>query len=144
MRAPGLLDSLSARARADAFHHELEGISRILPPTPVGPRTLTVLQVASTLAAKRPAKDIEVETLGPISVRVHRPVSRDGGALPAMLWIHGGGYVIGTAAQDDAPCHYFAEELGIVVAAVDYCRRLGSASGLWICSTRRISPTRSD
>ena len=39
---------------------------------------------------------------------------------PAMLWIHGGGYVMGNAAQDDALCRHFAETLGIVVAAVDY------------------------
>jgi acetyl esterase/lipase len=37
-----------------------------------------------------------------------------------LLWIHGGGMVIGTAAQDDAICRRFAEELGIIVAAVDY------------------------
>jgi acetyl esterase/lipase len=37
-----------------------------------------------------------------------------------MLWIHGGGYVIGTAGQDDAVCRHFAEELGIIVAAVEY------------------------
>ena len=37
-----------------------------------------------------------------------------------MLWIHGGGYVIGTAAQDDSLCRRFARELGMVVAAVDY------------------------
>ncbi len=37
-----------------------------------------------------------------------------------MLWIHGGGMVMGTAAQDDAICRHFSEELGITVAAVDY------------------------
>jgi acetyl esterase/lipase len=37
-----------------------------------------------------------------------------------MLWIHGGGMVMGTAAQDDAICRRFVEELGIIVASVDY------------------------
>jgi acetyl esterase/lipase len=37
-----------------------------------------------------------------------------------MLWMHGGGYVMGTAAQDDALCRHLARALGIVVAAVDY------------------------
>ena len=37
-----------------------------------------------------------------------------------MLWIHGGGYVMGTAAQDDALCRSYADALGIVVASVDY------------------------
>ena len=52
-------------------------------------------------------------------MRLHRPdgVSRPG---PALLWIHGGGYVIGTAQQDDELCRRFARELGVTVAAVDY------------------------
>jgi acetyl esterase/lipase len=43
-----------------------------------------------------------------------------------MLWIHGGGYVLGTAAQDDAVCRHFATALDIVVAAVDYRLAPGS------------------
>ena len=42
------------------------------------------------------------------------------GPLPALLWVHGGGYVLGTAAQDDSVCGHFAQSLGIVVAAVEY------------------------
>ena len=54
-----------------------------------------------------------------VGVRLHRPdgVSQSGAAL---LWIHGGGYVMGTAQQDDAVCRRFARELGVTVAAVDY------------------------
>ena len=37
-----------------------------------------------------------------------------------MLWIHGGGYVIGKAAQDDVLCRRYARELGATVASVDY------------------------
>jgi acetyl esterase/lipase len=76
-----------------------------------------------------PAQNVVVESVGPISLRVHRPVSSDG-RLPALLWIHGGGYVMGKAALDDAVCRHFAEKLGIVVAAVDYPNRVavGGAS----------------
>jgi acetyl esterase/lipase len=66
-----------------------------------------------------PTKGVEVEAVGATSVRVHRPAPT-GDPMPALLWIHGGGFVIGTAAQDDTVCRYFARELGIVVAAVDY------------------------
>ena len=55
-------------------------------------------------------------------MRVHRPDGLAAAPVPALLWIHGGGYVIGTAAQDDALCRHFASELGAVVAAVDYRR----------------------
>ena len=36
------------------------------------------------------------------------------------MWIHGGGYVIGTAQQDDRLCRRFSTRLGITVASVDY------------------------
>jgi acetyl esterase/lipase len=54
-----------------------------------------------------------------VTVRVHRPAAGEG-PWPALLWIHGGGYVIGTAAQDDDLCRHLAGKAGIVVAAVDY------------------------
>ena len=52
-------------------------------------------------------------------VRLYRPVGANG-ATPALLWIHGGGYVIGSAAEDDALCRRYARTLGMTVAAVDY------------------------
>ena len=58
--------------------------------------------------------------LGPVSVRLHRPANGDGGRRPAVLWIHGGGFVIGNARQEDARCRELARALGAVVAAVDY------------------------
>jgi acetyl esterase/lipase len=42
------------------------------------------------------------------------------GRAPALLWIHGGGYVIGSAAQDDDLCRRYARELGAIIASVDY------------------------
>ncbi len=39
---------------------------------------------------------------------------------PAMLWIHGGGFIIGTPEQDEKPNIALCRELGIAVAAVDY------------------------
>lgn len=56
---------------------------------------------------------------GGARVRVHRPE-----ALPqptaGLLWIHGGGYIIGAPDQDDAVCSRLARDLGIVVAAAHY------------------------
>lgn len=64
--------------------------------------------------------DVEVITLGSgAGVRLFRPV---GVSEPtaALLWIHGGGYVIGTAQQDDRLCRRFSGRLGITVASVEY------------------------
>lgn len=38
----------------------------------------------------------------------------------ALLWIHGGGYVIGVPEVEHEVCARYAEELGILVASVDY------------------------
>jgi acetyl esterase/lipase len=52
-------------------------------------------------------------------VRVHKPATL-AVPSPALLWIHGGCYVIGEAAQDDRLCSRFVDALGIVVASVEY------------------------
>ena len=75
--------------------------------------------MGTRLLARMPKRGVTVQTLGPTSVRVHQPTASDG-PLAALLWVHGGGYVLGTAAQDDSVCGHFAQSLGIVVAAVEY------------------------
>lgn len=39
---------------------------------------------------------------------------------PALLWLHGGGYVIGRPEMDDRVCIQYTLELGISVVSVDY------------------------
>jgi acetyl esterase/lipase len=64
--------------------------------------------------------DIEVITLGSgAGVRLFRPVGVPEPA-PALLWIHGGGYVVGTAQQEDQLCRRVSRRLGITVASVEY------------------------
>ena len=75
--------------------------------------------MGTRLLARARKRGVAVQTLGPTSVRVHQPTASDG-PLPALLWVHGGGYVLGSAAQDDSVCGHFAQSLGIVVAAVEY------------------------
>ena len=103
------------------FHPELRRAARMLPRQIITPVTLPLLRRASRLMWRRaPADDIEVLTLSSgVGVRLFRPAG-DAGTTPALLWIHGGGYVIGDAAQDDVLCRRFARELGATVASVDY------------------------
>src|SRR5690606_6358671 len=42
------------------------------------------------------------------------------GATAAFYWIHGGGMVGGTVDASDAYCAWIAEELGVLVASVEY------------------------
>lgn len=69
---------------------------------------------------RRVPKDVEALTLpSGVAVRLYRPTAATGPA-PALLWIHGGGYVIGHPGQDDELCRRFARRLGATVASVDY------------------------
>jgi acetyl esterase/lipase len=54
-----------------------------------------------------------------VNVRVYEPTKTIPGK-PAVLWIHGGAFVLGTADQDEALCQRFVERSGAVVVSVDY------------------------
>ncbi|MEV4623290.1 alpha/beta hydrolase [Asanoa sp. NPDC049573] len=55
---------------------------------------------------------------GSVPVRVFRPVGFSG-PLPGLLWIHGGGLLVGSARSDSAPVGYTAS-LPCVTVSVDY------------------------
>ena len=102
-----------------AIHPELRRIARFIPRQIVYRWSIPLLRKAST--AKAPGNHRPEALILPsgVGVRLFRPDGADD-RLPALLWIHGGGYVLGGAAQDDDTCRAFADRLGIVVAAVDY------------------------
>jgi acetyl esterase/lipase len=104
----------------DDFHPDLRRVARWLPRGGISARTLKPVRLLSGLQSHIPSTAVEVAAMAAVSVRVHRPSPRSEEPLPAMLWIHGGGFVMGKAAQDDALCRRFAQDVGIIVAAVDY------------------------
>jgi acetyl esterase/lipase len=102
------------------FHPDLRRVARVIPKQVITPATLPIVRLATRLMGRHTPDDVEVLTLtSGVGVRLYRPTgpSRTG---PALLWIHGGGYLIGSAAQDDQLCRRFARELGATVASVDY------------------------
>jgi len=64
-------------------------------------------------------KSVTAEDGASITVRVYRP-SNTADTLPAMLWIHGGGYVIGEAKNDDLIVSGYVKSVGCAVVSVDY------------------------
>lgn len=64
---------------------------------------------------------LRVIKIAEMSARLHLPDNGvDAGPFGALLWIHGGGYVMGHPRQDDALCSMIAATLGIVVLAPQY------------------------
>lgn len=55
-----------------------------------------------------------------VSLRLLRPRSLDATPQPALLWFHGGGQVLGYAAQDDAYLKPLCATVGCITIAVDY------------------------
>lgn len=101
----------------DPFHPDLTMHAR-LPRRTLTMRTVKLIRFLERW--QRPTKHApEIVRLdADVTLRVFRPPGER--ARPGLLWIHGGGMVLGTAKQDDQLCRRITDELGIVVAAVDY------------------------
>lgn len=54
------------------------------------------------------------------AVRVYRPIGVDRDTLPVLLWLHGGGFVVGDLDQADADCRELATRARAVVVSLDY------------------------
>jgi acetyl esterase len=67
-------------------------------------------------------KDVTIDTeAGPIPARLYRPAGVPAAArLPALVFFHGGGWVIGDLETHDVLCRQLTAEAGIAVVAVDY------------------------
>jgi len=53
-------------------------------------------------------------------IKIYEPAGREGRRLPALLWIHGGGYVLGHPDGDDGLCGEFVKNADCVVVSPDY------------------------
>jgi acetyl esterase len=59
--------------------------------------------------------------LGPIAVRLYRPTGTAAtDVLPALVWYHGGGWLLGDLDSHDVMCRRFANAARCRVIAVDY------------------------
>ncbi|WP_433189954.1 alpha/beta hydrolase [Actinoallomurus sp. CA-150999] len=75
-------------------------------PAPVPPPTTTVF------------RDEQVD--GAVRVRVYSPPDRLAPPRPCVYWIHGGGYISGSALTVDPRLNRWVETLDCVIVAVDY------------------------
>jgi len=119
------LGAVKRKRMIDAASPELRNRQLWLPLSMRGPRSL---KVGRTMMGKQP--------LVPATCSVRAETASAGGSTPvpvlvydrpdrttpsgALLWIHGGGLVMGTAEQANELCSRFVNDLGIVVVNVDY------------------------
>ena len=100
---PDIRDALSKLPRTDPSNPFLRLVSRVAIP----------LMPAARVAGVTVRRVRE----GGARARLYTPQERSGAGL---LWVHGGGFVLGAAKIDDQVCAETARELGVVVASVDY------------------------
>lgn len=111
------------------FHPELRRAAALIPPISFGP-TLARLAVAAQHWSGTPRpplvegvsiRDELITASDGVSIRVRTYVpTADPRTRPAMLWIHGGGMILGTPEQDQVQNIELCRKLGLVIAAVDY------------------------
>lgn len=103
----------------------LDLVNAAAPAEPVAPTPETSREAYRGLAATLPpgpAVTVEERTIpgpaGEIPVRIYTP--EGDGALPALVFLHGGGWTIGDLDTHDHPARTLCAEAGIVVVSVDY------------------------
>lgn len=99
------------------FHPDLARLARFAPRHLIGPQSSKLLRGLYVLNRPKPVPGVTVTT--PARLRIYRP---DQLQAPAggLVWMHGGGMVIGNARQDERLTSAVARDLGIIVASVDY------------------------
>jgi len=104
----------------------LEDLARLaLPPINAIPATEARQQYRDSRALLRPPApslphviDLRTsEDAGAVPLRVYRPAD---GMLPALVFFHGGGWVVGDLDTHDVVCRQIASQSGAIVIAVDY------------------------
>jgi acetyl esterase/lipase len=103
------------------FDPEYQSVARFLPRGIARSWNLPLVRMLGGLAGLgSDPENVELENTGAGPVRVHRPTSAGEEPLPAVLWLHGGGFLLGSPKQDDALCRQMADELRAIVVAPVY------------------------
>lgn len=106
----------------DEIHPELRRRFRLIPQLPFNNRAFVVFaNLLLKIIPKKKAIDgvlIEERKLENAGIRIYRPEGELSGA--GLLFIHGGGFIIGTAAMMDRICATWAQDLKSIVVSVEY------------------------
>ncbi len=97
------------------------GLTGFRSPDPAATRALLAAMAAPTDSLP-PIHRVEDRTIpgpaGALAVRIYHP--SDAANLSALVWFHGGGWVLGSLDNGDFPCRQLANDANCVVVSVDY------------------------
>ncbi|WP_326953489.1 alpha/beta hydrolase [Amycolatopsis sp. NBC_01286] len=92
---------------------------------PVPERPPTAVELRAAFAASRPAPGalapvaaVTERRVGDLRVRLYLPEAP--GPVPVFLWIHGGGWTIGSVDENEVASHAVCAGASVAVAAVEY------------------------
>ncbi len=106
----------------ERIHPDLKAAFEAAPEMNITAESLADLRAvfASMPVPKDDAVEVHDEVIGGnLRVMVYKPKSEQKD-FPGLLWIHGGGHIVGVPEQDAALCIKFAKEAGCIVVAPDY------------------------
>jgi acetyl esterase len=90
--------------------------------TPAEARAAMEAATSAELMPRHPVFAVEERTVpgpaGAIPVRVYRPSGAP--SLPVLVWLHGGGWVLGSLDTHDQLCRQLCDAVGAIVVSVDY------------------------
>lgn len=121
---------MNERLRPSDLHPQLRPVFRFVPNPPVQHPLLLRLMQAGSARMRAPRRlpegiSYRFDRLGPgAGVHVFTPAGARERA--GVLWIHGGGFIVGSAAQDHARCARLAKDLDVVVYSAEYRLAPGS------------------
>ena len=103
------------------FDPEYRSVARFLPRGIARTWSLPLVRILGGLIdLGSDPENVEIDETGAGAVRVHRPTAGGDERLPAVMWLHGGGFLLGSPKQDDVLCRQIADELGAIVVAPVY------------------------
>ncbi|GHO49586.1 alpha/beta hydrolase [Ktedonospora formicarum] len=108
---------------------ELAPILDQIPATTLSAENLNQIRAAARLFVKQPQSSDAIsmserfipgpEEAPDVRVLIYQPNSTQG-LLPALLWLHGGGYIMGSADAEDLMAKSFVSATGCAAVSVDY------------------------
>ncbi len=114
--------------QVDAVTPELQRFAKMMPQMTFTSKNLWLWRFLTRFQrGQKIPEDIHIENIWiprqedpkPVRLRIYR-CKAQASLAPVLIWLHGGGYIIGKPEQDDSACIQYVHELGIIVVSVDY------------------------